>query len=635
VGVLLLLSLAVKLMLLPVYHGIAFEQHSRWLRLTYDKPAYEWYSRVDSDRDLAYPPVFAYFKMVLSHIAVILGVLSNQSLSAYFQRFTVILGDQVLLLGMLLFCSTWPSITTTDMAWSRNKVVVVVAMVLFDPGLVLVDHVYLNYTGLAAGLLVMSVSFLRRGDDTGDIISVCVFLTLVFFDQSFAFIAPLYIVYLFRHYCCQLSHISTRTGTYRRHSSVSSSDGFSEDRDEEEMDPYFERQMIKVTAARRQSRTENRSTTEGNHLSKTFRKILTRPRRISNLEIHITNRSICFKRCFALVSVVTLFATICFAPIVTWHPQGALVGLNEIANVMIPKATSVCRKYWAPNVWALYLGFDKLLVVTMAQFWGFELPEKGIFGEDSSDLNVLPGINWFTCMFFTLVAMAPALRIVWDNPHPPVFVPAFIYCMVCAFMLGFSVHERSVLYIVVPLALTSCDSTMDARLYILLSWIGHVSVLPLLNMPGLKALKPILLALHCFGSYIALDQYHIMARRARRIRPEPNGGGIALYNVDIVFFIGLAFIYVLGEVLNPSLPFLTRQFPGLEQLFNNHDSITSMSISIYCAFGMIHCWMLASQQLDRKVALIESYQWSPHSSSAEKFELDHDRHDTLTRFHLE
>ena len=107
--------------------------------------------------------------------------------------------------------------------------------------------------------------------------------------------------------------------------------------------------------------------------------------------------------------------------------------------------------------------------------------------------------------------------------------------MICSFMLGYHVHEKAVLMIIIPLSFAACDSTMDARLYLLLGWIGNVSLLPLLFTADLDAIKPALMLSHATFAYVAVDRFHLEARRKRRIRAEPNQRGVYLWAGDQIY----------------------------------------------------------------------------------------------------
>uniref|UniRef100_A0A7S2WKC5 Alpha-1,3-glucosyltransferase n=1 Tax=Mucochytrium quahogii TaxID=96639 RepID=A0A7S2WKC5_9STRA len=676
VGVIFGCALALKSLLLPSYQSVEFDLHKSWLMTTYSLPCGEWYFEEQARFPIDYPPVFAYFKYCLSVIATWIDqdVWSYGPMFwGYFNRLTVILTDPVLLLGVLLYSTTWPLVTTTDMAWSRNKVVVVAALISFNPGLIFVDHIHLHYSGLSIGILLISIAFLRRGDGLGDIVGIAVFVFLLVFDCTFLPVVPLYGVYVIRHYCCVPSDNHRNGGVVGRHLvSMSSSDGISDDttsdagneEDDEDEDYTPRRRRFRLSTFsssdrdnkatgtilkhmrqketkalkvdnnenvdknvwKAKKRQKNKKHGKGriNYIETDFRKLLVRPRPrgSSSLEVVTNNRVFRIHRFAILVFVVFAVLSISTLPIVwsihkvSGRPllEDVAIFIEQLGKRLFPQNQTMCLDYWAPNMWALYMGLDKILAL-VSRFWGlditWDLPNQDSQIDEWAYLQVLPIVRpwWATlCMF---LSMFPALKRVWNFPHLSLFLPAYVYCMTCAFMFGFHVHEKSVLMIVVPLTLASCDSTMDARLYLLMSWIAHVSLIPLLETPDLKALKPVLLCVHCFASYVALDQYHIMARKARRIRPEPNGGGVSLGKGDRRYFIGLAMVYFFAEVLHPILPFLSLLWPEFEMMHDKYAFLPRMVISLYCATGMFHCWTLAMQQVSRKISVIASYQWSP------------------------
>lgn len=71
-------------------------------------------------------------------------------------------------------------------------------LVVWSPGLFVVDHVHFQYNGLLLGVLLVSVSALERGND---LFGGFVFAMLLCFKHLFAVAAPVYFVYLLRHYC--------------------------------------------------------------------------------------------------------------------------------------------------------------------------------------------------------------------------------------------------------------------------------------------------------------------------------------------------------------------------------------------------------------------------------------------------
>ncbi|CAN6823691.1 hypothetical protein Bca4012_028801 [Brassica carinata] len=188
---------AVKLLLIPSYRSTDFEVHRNWLAITHSLPLSEWYFDETSQWTLDYPPFFAYFERFLSLFARLvdpkivdlrLGLDYSADSVVYFQRITVIFSDLSLLFGVY-------RLTRKVEPLRRNLICV---LVVWSPGLLMVDHVHFQYNGFLLGWLLLSVSFLQDGRD---LIGGFLFAVVLCFKHLFAVAAPVYFVYLLRHYC--------------------------------------------------------------------------------------------------------------------------------------------------------------------------------------------------------------------------------------------------------------------------------------------------------------------------------------------------------------------------------------------------------------------------------------------------
>ncbi|KAK9094927.1 hypothetical protein Scep_026396 [Stephania cephalantha] len=162
------LATIMKLLLIPSYHSTDFEVHRHWLALTSSLPLHQWYSDSTSQWTLDYPPLFAYFERLLALFAPFIdpqiahlhnGLNYAAPTALLFQRLTVIASD----LCLLYACSrlrTRPGLGLDS--WRADLIWV---LLVFSPGLLIVDHVHFQYNGFLIGWLLVSVSAVEEGRD--------------------------------------------------------------------------------------------------------------------------------------------------------------------------------------------------------------------------------------------------------------------------------------------------------------------------------------------------------------------------------------------------------------------------------------------------------------------------------------
>ncbi|KAK6920412.1 Glycosyl transferase, ALG6/ALG8 [Dillenia turbinata] len=191
------IATCIKLLLIPSYHSTDFEVHRNWLALTHSLPLSRWYFDSTSPWTLDYPPLFAFFERLLSTFAHFVdpqivhlqdGLNYSSPTAVLFQRLSVIVSDVSLFYGTYRLARNWDP-KTRNLMW---------VLVFFSPGLLIVDHVHFQYNGFLLGILLLSLSFLEEGRD---LMGGFLFAILLCFKHLFAVAAPLYFVYLLRHYC--------------------------------------------------------------------------------------------------------------------------------------------------------------------------------------------------------------------------------------------------------------------------------------------------------------------------------------------------------------------------------------------------------------------------------------------------
>ncbi|PWA90186.1 hypothetical protein CTI12_AA103780 [Artemisia annua] len=186
-----------KVLLIPAYHSTDFEVHRNWLAITHTLPLSHWYTDETSPWTLDYPPFFAYFERFLSVFASLVdptitdlynGLNYKAPSVIIFQRLSVIASDTVLLYSLYKL--------TKNMELKKRFLIWV--LVVWSPGLLIVDHLHFQYNGFLLGILLISLGALQKGND---LMGGFVFAVLLCFKHLFAVAGPVYFVYLFRHYC--------------------------------------------------------------------------------------------------------------------------------------------------------------------------------------------------------------------------------------------------------------------------------------------------------------------------------------------------------------------------------------------------------------------------------------------------
>ncbi|XP_065364538.1 probable dolichyl pyrophosphate Glc1Man9GlcNAc2 alpha-1,3-glucosyltransferase [Calliphora vicina] len=199
---LFILTICVKMMLVPAYHSTDFEVHRNWLAITFNLPLKEWYYDETSQWTLDYPPFFAYFEWLLAQVAKYVDPkmlqLTNLNYASeeckYFQRISVMVMDLVFCLAVKRCLKSLAAMGVKVHKLSAE------ALLLFNVGLLFVDHIHFQYNGFLFGLLLLSISYML---EDRFLKGTFIFACLLNFKHIFLYTAPAFGIYLLRYYCLE------------------------------------------------------------------------------------------------------------------------------------------------------------------------------------------------------------------------------------------------------------------------------------------------------------------------------------------------------------------------------------------------------------------------------------------------
>jgi len=218
---------------------------------------------------------------------------------------------------------------------------------------------------------------------------------------------------------------------------------------------------------------------------------------------------LCFKHIYLYLApayFVYLLRVYCFDPKNVFQPQflnivklgvsmavvfGAALGpfaywgqLEQLKSRLFPFSRGLCHAYWAPNVWALYSFADRVLIF-LAPYLKLDINQeavksvtRGLVGDTS--FAVLPNITPQQCFGLTLAFQLVALAKLWSKPTWHAFVGAVTLCGFASFLVGWHVHEKAILLVIIPFSLIALQDRSYLSSFRPLAVAGHVSLFPLL-----------------------------------------------------------------------------------------------------------------------------------------------------------
>ncbi|XP_045204959.2 probable dolichyl pyrophosphate Glc1Man9GlcNAc2 alpha-1,3-glucosyltransferase [Mercenaria mercenaria] len=291
----------------------------------------------------------------------------------------------------------------------------------------------------------------------------------------------------------------------------------------------------------------------------------------SNEDGSLKWRSFSPLRLIGLGIIVVGVFTVSFGPFII------LGQVPQVLSRLFPFKRGLCHAYWAPNFWAIYNIADKALAVagTRLGLLGTENQTASMTGGLVQEFQhtVLPSISPLVTLVLSALSMMPALYLLWIRPKGvQSFLRALILCAFGSFMFGWHVHEKAVLMIIIPLSLLTIDKKKDAQIYLVVSTIGHYSLFPLLFTQFETPIKICLLA---FTTLYAFTGVANIFRAPWSYTSLP-----LLSTPETLYLLGIVPLELYNSVIHNSLG-LAYKLPFLPLMLT----------SIYCAIGVIYCWI--------------------------------------------
>ncbi|XP_034406708.1 probable dolichyl pyrophosphate Glc1Man9GlcNAc2 alpha-1,3-glucosyltransferase isoform X1 [Cyclopterus lumpus] len=199
-----------KCLFINAYHSTDFEVHRNWLAITHSLPVSRWYHENSSAWTLDYPPLFAWLELGLARAAQHfdsnmlrvenLNYVSQNTL--LFQRLSVVFTDLLFIYAARECCRCVQEPKGPRDVLSRPSFVLAV-LLLWNFGLLIVDHIHFQYNGFMFGFLLLSVAkHLQHKHLQGALL----FSVLLNLKHIYLYVAPAYGVYLLRSYCFTQDH---------------------------------------------------------------------------------------------------------------------------------------------------------------------------------------------------------------------------------------------------------------------------------------------------------------------------------------------------------------------------------------------------------------------------------------------
>ncbi len=604
----ILTTTLIKILLIPSYKSTDFDVHRNWMAITHNLPINEWYFdsiNGTTVHTLDYPPSFAFFEYFLSsnyittrYLLMESGVgsdsvyrgfsgasLNNTCLAllgdhendvgddcVIFQRCTVIFFDVIFLIGSYMICRSFlfeknngdgskdgkegVEIMESCCTKSDQRSIVAFMLLITNSGLILLDHVHFQYNGMLLGILLGSLAMLLQSikvqeqherHQSNNSNTNKANRSMQKFDLFGAVLFALLLT--FKHMYLTLS-------------------------------PFYFFYLL-----RRCCFTISETTKERKHV---------------------------LKEQFSFTPLVCLGCTVLFVligPFVPFLRYGVKEQMSQIISRLFPWQRGLCHDYWAGNVWALYLGLEKMM---KSVFWLLQKIQNNktaasfFFRSTVSKferimvmmqppfLTITPSIAAL-CL---LIGLAPAIYCSWrigsstnnlkHRTRQEGLLHTTVFSSLSSFMLAYHVHEKAIMTAIIPLTVLSVTSRENARLFLRISSVGHFGLMPLLYRSNELLMKVFLHGSYFLWSLYLLECVHGTNhtfgddKKDSKNSMSKNSSSNLLTTWDKVGLGVMALLLVFVEVIHP-----LELFEPISKL----EFLPLMMTSLWCALVLVVCWI--------------------------------------------
>ncbi|CAO3641590.1 unnamed protein product [Cunninghamella echinulata] len=245
---------------------------------------------------------------------------------------------------------------------------------------------------------------------------------------------------------------------------------------------------------------------------------------------------------------------------------------NALLNRLFPFTRGLCHAYWAPNVWALYAGLDRFLIlVSKVLGWSFNVDAlgsmtRGYVGD--TVFAVLPTVQPIHTLILTVLFQILTLQVLWRKPTFENFISSLTLCGFASYLFGWHVHEKAIMIVLIPYGFMAMKSIYCLRIFIILSSAGIVSLYPLLFHHQETPIKIFITLIWYLAILPGLCYCHNIKLRHLLIPMEK------------LYLMGLILVQCYNGVLH-SMLFGTR-----------YEFLPLMLTSLSCSVGILYGWIL-------------------------------------------